>query len=93
MKITPVGVKYLVRRDEPEKETSAGIIVPKESITKPLTGTIEMVGLGALINGVQTDCRLSAGQRVLFGSYSGTSVQNDEDLLIMGEDEILAVIS
>jgi chaperonin GroES len=91
MNLTPVGIKYIVRRDSVKKATSAGIIIPEGATEKPLTGTIESVGSGEFVNGQLVDCRLSAGQRVLFGRYSGTELP-DPDLLIMGEAEILATI-
>lgn len=93
MKLTPVGIKYIVKRDAVQKQTSAGIIIPEGSTEKPLTGTITAVGIGEYVNGQIVDCRLSAGTRVLFGRYSGTELPDDPDTLIIGENEILATIT
>jgi chaperonin GroES len=92
--IKPLGNKVLIRRDEAETQTDAGIFLPESAKDRPRTGTIEAVGTGALNTdtGERIPVELKAGQRVIFSSYAGTEVKlEDDELLIMSEDEILAV--
>ena len=87
--------KILVKRDEAETKTSSGIFLPETSKDKPKTGTIQAVGDGALNTetGQRIPLTVKKGDKVIFSSYSGTEVKiNDQELLIMSEDDILAVI-
>ena len=93
--VRPLHDKILVKRDEAETKTSSGIYLPETSKDKPKTGTIEAVGDGALNTetGQRIPLTVKKGDRVIFSSYSGTEVKLDNvDLLIMSEDDILAVI-
>ncbi len=93
--IRPLHDKILVRRDEAQSKTDTGIYLPESSKDKPKTGTIAAVGTGALNTetGARIPLSVRKGDRVIFSSYSGTEVKlNDEELLIMSEDDILAVI-
>ena len=93
--VRPLDDKILVKRDEAETKTSSGIFLPETSKDKPKTGTIEAVGDGALNTdtGERIPLSVKKGDRVIFSSYSGTEVKLDGvDLLIMSEDDILAVI-
>lgn len=96
VKVRPLGDKVLVRRDEAEGVTDAGIYLPESAKDKPKTGVIEAVGDGALNTetGERVPLELSAGDRVIFSSYAGTELklEGEEHLLIMSESEILAVI-
>lgn len=93
--VRPLHDKILVKRDEAETKTSSGIFLPETSKDKPKTGTIEAVGDGALNTdtGQRIPLTVKKGDRVIFSSYSGTEIKLDgTDLLIMSEDDILAVI-
>jgi chaperonin GroES len=93
--IRPLHDKILVRRDEAQTKTETGIFLPETSKDKPKTGTIEAVGTGSLNTetGERIPLTVKKGDRVIFSSYSGTEVKLDGDeLLIMSEDDILAVI-
>jgi len=93
--LRPLHDKILVKRDEAETKTSTGIYLPETSKDKPKTGTIEAVGTGALNTdtGERIPLSVKKGDRVIFSSYSGTEVKLDgQELLIMSEDDILAVI-
>ena len=93
--VRPLHDKILVKRDEAETKTASGIFLPETSKDKPKTGTIEAVGDGALNTdtGARIPLTVKKGDRVIFSSYSGTEVKLDgTDLLIMSEDDILAVI-
>lgn len=95
IKVRPLGNKVLVRRDEAESMTDAGIYLPESAKDKPKTGVIEAVGTGALNTdtGERIPMTLKKGERVIFSSYAGTEVRlEDDELLIMSEDEILAVV-
>ncbi len=93
--VRPLHDKILVKRDEAQSKTESGIFLPETSKDKPKTGTIQAVGDGALNTdtGERIPLTVKKGDRVIFSSYSGTEVKlNDQELLIMSEDDILAVI-
>lgn len=93
--VRPLHDKILVKRDEAETKTSSGIFLPETSKDKPKTGVITAVGDGALNTdtGQRIPLSVKKGDKVIFSSYSGTEVKiNDQELLIMSEDDILAVI-
>ncbi len=93
--VRPLHDKIIVRRDEADDRTDSGIYLPEASKDKPKTGTIEAVGDGKLNTetGERIPLTLNKGDRVIFTSYAGTEIKlNDDELLIMAEDEILAVI-
>ncbi|MFZ4572909.1 MAG: co-chaperone GroES [Phycisphaerales bacterium] len=93
--IRPVGDKILVKRDEAAGKTESGIILPEGAKDKPKTGTIQAVGPGAINSdtGERIPLSVKAGDKVLFSSYAGTEVKFEgQELLIMSEDDILAVI-
>lgn len=93
--IRPLHDKIIVKRDAAETKTDSGIFLPETSKDKPKTGTVEAVGDGALNTdtGARIPLSVKKGDRVIFSSYSGTEVKLDgHELLIMSEDDILAVI-
>ena len=93
--VRPLGDKILVRRDEAQTKTESGIYLPETGKEKPKTGIVEAVGTGALNTetGERIPLSLSKGDRIIFSSYAGTEIKlNDQDLLIMSEDDVLAVI-
>jgi len=94
MKLVPLGDKVVVRRMSSEETTAGGIVLPEQAREKPKQGRVLSVGDGRrLPDGTRVRLEVHDGDRVLFGSYAGTEVRvNNEDLLIMSEDEILAVV-
>lgn len=95
MKIRPLHDKIIVRRDEAEDRTAAGIILPEKAKDTPKTGVVQAVGTGTINTdtGKLIPLTVKKGDRVIFSSYAGSEVKlNDEKLLIMSEDEVLAVI-
>jgi len=93
--IRPLHDKILVKRDEAQTKTDTGIFLPETSKDKPKTGTIQAVGTGALNTdtGERIPLTVRKGDKVIFSSYAGTEVKLDgQELLIMSEDDILAVI-
>ncbi|MBX3381935.1 MAG: co-chaperone GroES [Phycisphaeraceae bacterium] len=93
--VRPLHDKILVKRDEAQSKTESGIYLPESSKDKPKTGVIEAVGTGALNTdtGERIPLTVKKGDRVIFSSYAGTEIKIDgNELLIMSEDDILAVI-
>jgi chaperonin GroES len=95
MKVRPLGDKVLVKRADAQDKTESGIYLPESAKDKPREGKILAVGAGNLNKetGERVPFTVKEGDRVLFSSYAGTEVKIDgEDLLIMTEDDILAVV-
>ena len=94
MSFRPLHDRVLVRRVEAEEKTAGGIIIPDSAKEKPAEGVIVSVGTGARAdNGTVTPLEVKAGDRVLFGKWSGTEVKIDgQDLLIMKESDIMGVV-
>ena len=93
-KVRPLGDKILVKRAEPETKTKSGIFLPETAKEKPQQATVVAVGDGRLLdNGKRAAFSVKAGDKVIIGKWGGTELKIDgEELLVMGEDEILAVI-
>ena len=93
-KFRPLHDRVVVRRVESEEKTKGGIIIPDTAKEKPQEGEIIAVGSGARDEaGKLVPLDVKAGDRVLFGKWSGTEVKlNGEDLLIMKESDIMGVI-
>ena len=94
-KVRPLGDKILVKRDEGADKTESGIFLPESAKDKPKTGTVQAVGTGALYTdtGERIPLNIKKGDKIIFSSYAGTEVKVGEDtLLIMSEDDILAVL-
>ena len=95
MGFRPLHDRVLVRRVEAEEKTAGGIIIPDTAKEKPQEGEIIAVGSGARDEaGKLVPLDVKAGDRVLFGKWSGTEVKLDgEDLLIMKESDIMGIIT
>lgn len=94
MKFRPLHDRVVVRRVDEEEKTAGGIIIPDTAKEKPQQGEVVAVGPGARGDDNElVPLDVKAGDRVLFGKWSGTEVKIDgEDLLIMKESDILGVI-
>ena len=94
MKIRPLHDRVLVRRLEQDQTTAGGIIIPETAQEKPQEGEIVAAGAGARADdGKVTPLDVKAGDRILFGKWSGNEVKVDgEELLIMKESDIMGVI-
>src|SRR5690242_609228 len=94
MTFRPLHDRVLVRRVEAEEKTAAGIIIPDTAQEKPQQGEVLAIGPGKRDEtGKLTPLEVKAGDRILFGKWSGTEVKIDgEDLLIMKEDDIMGVV-
>ncbi len=95
MAFRPLGDRVLVRRVEEEAKTKGGIIIPDTAKEKPQEGEVLSTGPGARDeSGKRVDMDVKAGDRILFGKWSGTEVKIDgEDLIIMKESDILGVVA
>ncbi len=94
MKIRPLHDRVVIRRTEEERTSPGGIVIPDTAAEKPIRGEVIAVGKGKILeNGEVRKLDLKKGDKVLFGKYSGTEVKVDgEDLLVMREDDVMAVI-
>lgn len=94
MKFRPLHDRVLVRRLEAAEKTAGGIIIPDTAQEKPQEGEVVAVGTGTRAeDGKVTPLELRAGDRILFGKWSGSEVKLDgEDLLIMKESDVLGIV-
>ena len=95
MKLRPLQDRVLIRRVEPETKTSGGIFIPDTAQEKPVEGEVIAVGPGIRDeHGRLHPLDVKAGDRVLFGKWSGTEVKIDgQELLIMKESDIMGVLT
>ena len=95
MAFKPLHDRVVVRRVDSEDKTAGGLIIPDSAQEKPAEGEVVSVGAGARDDaGKLIPMELKAGDKILFGKWSGTEVKiNDEELLIMKESDILGIIS
>jgi len=96
MNIQPLGDRIIVRPLEAEEKTKGGIILPDTAKEKPQEGEVLAVGKGKVLeNGNVQAPEVKKGDRVLYGKYSGTEIKTKEgeDLLIMREEDVLAILT
>jgi chaperonin GroES len=93
-KIRPLHDRVIVKREEDERKSPGGIVIPDSASEKPSKGRIVAVGTGKLLeDGKVRPLDVKVGDKVLFGKYSGTEVKVDgDDVLVMREEDILAVL-
>ena len=92
--VTPLHDRVLVKRIEEKESVKGGIIIPDTAKEKPQEGEVIAVGAGKIEKGERVPLDVKAGDRVLFGKYSGTEIKiEDEEYLILREEEILAKLS
>lgn len=94
MALRPLQDRVIIKRLDNERTTASGIVIPESAAEKPDQGEVIAVGPGKKAdNGTVIALEVKAGDKVLFGKYAGQAVKVDgEDLLVISEDEILAVI-
>jgi chaperonin GroES len=93
-KLRPLHDRVIIKRLEEERISAGGIVIPDSATEKPVRGTVIAAGTGLILSdGKVRPMSVKAGDKVLFGKYSGTEVKVDgEDLLVMKEDDIVAVL-
>jgi len=94
MKMRPLHDRVIVKRMEEERTSPGGIVIPDAAAEKPIKGEIVAIGNGKVLdNGDVRKLDVNVGDTVLFGKYAGTEVKVEgEELLVMKEDDIMAVI-
>jgi chaperonin GroES len=94
MRVEPIGDKVVIKRLESQEKTAGGIFLPDAAQSKPAEGRVLSVGKGRLLaDGSRAKPQVDEGDRVVFSSYAGTEViVDEEELLIMNEADILAVL-
>jgi chaperonin GroES len=94
MKIRPLHDRVIIKRLEAETLSAGGIVIPDSAAEKPIKGEVIAVGNGKILeSGEKRALDIKAGDKVLFGKYSGTEVKVDgQELLVMREEDIMAVI-
>jgi chaperonin GroES len=94
LKLQPLGDRVVVKRESSEERTAGGIVLPDAAKEKPTRGVIEAVGNGKLLDdGTRGKLQVQVGDRVLFSSWAGETFKlADEELLLMREEDILAVL-
>ncbi len=93
-KLRPLGDKILIKRVEAESKTKSGLFLPDNAKEKPRRGKVLAVGEGKrLDNGERAVVGVKKGDEVIFASYAGTEIKLDgEELMIMSEDDVLAIL-
>ena len=94
MKIRPLHDRVIVKREEEERKSPGGIVIPDTAAEKPIRGKVVAVGKGKILeNGNVRALDIKVGDHILFGKYSGTEVKVDgEEYLVMREEDVMAVI-
>ena len=94
MKIRPLHDRVIVKREDEERKSPGGIVIPDTAAEKPVRGKIIAVGKGKILeDGKVRPLDVKVGDKILFGKYSGTEVKVDGDeLVVMREEDVMAVI-
>ncbi|MFT5450190.1 MAG: chaperonin GroES [Gammaproteobacteria bacterium] len=94
MKIRPLHDRVIIKREEEERTSAGGIVIPDSATEKPIRGKVVAVGNGKILeDGSVRKVDVKKGDNVLFGKYSGTEIKMDGDeLVVMREEDIMAVI-
>jgi len=92
--IRPLHDRILVERQEEDRTTAGGIVIPDTATEKPIRGNVIAVGNGKILeDGAVRGLDVKIGDKVLFGKFSGTEVKlGDQELLVLREDDVMAVI-
>jgi chaperonin GroES len=92
--IRPLHDRLIVKREAEERKSPGGIVIPDSAAEKPTFGKVLAVGKGKILdNGESRAPDVKAGDKILFGKYSGTEVKvNGEELLVMREEDVVAIV-
>jgi chaperonin GroES len=94
MKIRPLHDRVIVKREDEERKSPGGIVIPDTAAEKPIRGKVVAVGKGKILeDGKVRPLDVKVGDRILFGKYGGNEVKVDgEELLVLREEDVMAVI-
>jgi len=94
MKLRPLHDRVIIKRLEAETKSAGGIVIPDSATEKPIKGEVVAIGAGKILeDGKVRPLAVKAGDKVLFGKYSGTEIKMDgQELLVMREEDLMAVI-
>jgi chaperonin GroES len=94
IRLQPLGDRVVIKREESETQTAGGIVLPDSAKDKPARGVVVSVGEGRLLDdGSRSDMQVKIKDRVVFSSYAGETFKvDDQELLLMREDDILAIL-
>ena len=94
MNLRPLHDRVIIKRLEAETKSAGGIVIPDTATEKPIKGEVVAIGTGKILeDGKVRPLAVKAGDKVLFGKYSGTEIKLDgEELLIIREEDVLAVV-
>ena len=94
LKLRPLHDRVIVQREEEERTSPGGIVIPDTATEKPIQGRVLAVGNGKILDGGDVRALdVKVGDKILFGKYSGTEVKVEgQDLLVMREEDIMAVV-
>lgn len=94
IKLQPLNDRVVIEREESEEKTAGGILLPDTAKDKPARGRVVSVGSGRLLDdGTRGQMQVQVGDRVIFSSYAGETFKvDDREMLLMREDDILAVV-
>lgn len=94
MKLVPLGDRVVLKQLEAEETTKSGIVLPGQNKEKPQQAEVVAVGPGGVVDGKEVKMEVKVGDNVIFSKYSGTSVklEGDEELIIVKQNDILAII-
>ena len=94
MKLVPLGDRVVLKQLEAEETTKSGIVLPGQNKEKPQQAEVIAVGPGGVIDGKEVKMEVKVGDKVIFSKYSGTNVKldDDEELIVVKQNDILAII-
>ena len=94
MKLVPLGDRVVLKQLEAEETTKSGIVLPGQNKEKPQQAEVIAVGPGGVIDGKEVRMEVKVGDKVIFSKYSGTNVKldDDEELIVVKQNDILAII-
>lgn len=93
MKLTPLGDRVVLKQVVAEETTKSGLVIPGAAKEKPQQAEVVAVGPGGMVDGVEVEMHVKAGDKVIFSKYAGTEVEVDEvEYIIVKQNDILAIV-
>lgn len=94
MKLVPLGDRVVLKQLEAEETTKSGIVLPGQNKEKPQQAEVIAVGPGGVVDGKEVKMEVKVGDKVIFSKYAGTNVtlDDDEELIVVKQNDILAII-